>query len=99
LLPGAYVDVVLEGRALKDVVRMPRTALHQGAHVWVVDDTSGASLLRNRTVEVGWKEGDDVLITAGLQPSDRIVVSPISIPVDGMPVEVLSPGAEEARRD
>jgi RND family efflux transporter MFP subunit len=99
LLPGAYVEVILEGRTLSDVVRMPRTALHDGKHVWVVDATDGGDVLARRLVEVGWKEQDDLLITDGLSSGDRIVVSPLSLPIVGMPVEVLGAGEEEARRD
>lgn len=90
LLPGAYVHVEMEGRALDDVVRVPRTALHDGHRVWTVEGTEGDGILRARTVEVGWKEGDDVLVTQGLDHGDRVVVSPLAIPLDGMTVEVLT---------
>lgn len=102
LLPGAYVDVILEGRELSDVVRLPRTAIHEGRHVWTVDPASGRDLLSKRTVEIGWREMDDVFVTGGLGSGDRVVVSPISLPIDGMPVEVIGSadgGTEEARRD
>ncbi len=98
LLPGAYVDVILEGRTMADVVRMPRTALHEGKHVWVVDGSAQGDVLARREVEVGWKEQDDLLVTDGLGSGDRIVVSPLSLPIEGMPVDVLG-ATEEARRD
>ena len=84
---------------LEDVVRMPRTALHEGAHVWVVDRTEAGEHLARRTVDVGWKEQDDVLITNGLNDGDRIVTSPLGIPIEGQPVEILGAPHEEARRD
>jgi len=99
LLPGAYVDVILEGRTLQDVVRMPRTALHEGKHVWVVDASDAGDVLARREVEIGWKEQDELLITDGLTHGDRIVVSPLSLPIVGMPVDVLGTNEGEARRD
>ncbi len=99
LLPGAYVDVILEGRTLHDVVRMPRTALHEGKHVWVVDPSDAGDVLARREVKIGWKERDELLITDGLTHGDRIVVSPLSLPIEGMPVDVLGGNEGEARRD
>lgn len=99
LLPGAYVDVILEGRTLPNVVRMPRSALHEGKHVWVVDPSDQGDVLAKRTVDVGWKEQDELLVTNGLSDGDRIVVSPLSIPIEGQPVDVISAPEEEARRD
>jgi RND family efflux transporter MFP subunit len=90
LLPGAFVDVRIEGRQLDGVVRVPRTAVHNGDTVWVVDGREGQGSLQRRTVSVGWKEGDDVLVTDGLASGDRVVVSPLSVPLEGTKVEVLS---------
>ena len=90
LLPGAFVEVALEGRVLDDVVRVPRIALRDGQTVWTVDGKEGQGTLHPRTVQVGWKEGEDVLITDGLSDGDRVVVSPLALPLEGMLVEVLS---------
>ena len=85
LLPGAYVDTHIEGRMMSGVVRLPRVALHEGRYVWLVVDGT----LRRRDVTVGWREGDDVLVAEGLTTGDQVVVSPLSLPLDGARVEVL----------
>jgi len=86
LLPGAYVDVAIDGRVLSDVMTIPRTALDGGDKVWVVEHEG---TLGSRTVRVGWREARDVVVTDGLEPGSRVVVSPLAYPVEGMPVEPL----------
>jgi RND family efflux transporter MFP subunit len=85
LLPGAYVDVEIDGRDLNGAVTVPRDALVDGDQVWIVG--AGNALIR-RSVEVGWRSPDEVVITRGLEAGTRIVVSPMVSPVEGMPVRV-----------
>jgi len=85
LLPGAYVDVVLEGRSMEGVVRIPRVAVRDGDHVWL----AGSGVLERRAVDIGWKEGDDVFVTSGLSTGDRVITSPLAAPLDGLPVQIL----------
>jgi RND family efflux transporter MFP subunit len=85
LLPGAYVSAVLEGRALEGASRVPRQAFSDGDLLWTVaaDDT-----LRRKQVQVGWRGADDLFVVGGLEVGDRVVVSPLSLPVEGMPVRL-----------
>jgi RND family efflux transporter MFP subunit len=87
LLPGAYVDVAIEGKALSDTWEIPRTALDEAEFVWVVDRESA---LRKRRVVIGWRADDHVVVTQGIQPGDRLVTSPIALPVDGQVVTVAN---------
>lgn len=88
LLPGAYVDVAIEGKALSDTWEVPRTALEDSEFVWVVDNESA---LRKRRVVIGWRNDDNVVVTQGFQPGDQLVTSPLALPVDGQVVTV-APG-------
>ncbi len=85
LLPGAFVRVEIEGLPLGDAVRIPRVALRGGRDVWVVGEDS---LLHRRDVEVGWGTGDELYVTDGLEAGDRVVVSALAMPIDGMAVRV-----------
>lgn len=85
LLLGAYVNVAIEGRPLDRAVSVPRAALREDGHVWVVDDSSQ---LRIAAVTVVWNERDRVLVSDGLEPGSRIVVSPLAAVEDGMLVRV-----------
>lgn len=89
LLPGAYVDVTLTGRATEGVT-LPRTALVGGNKVWIAtrDDTLAAL-----EVEVGWGTRDSVVIVSGLDGGERVVTTTLSLAVPGMPLSVLTPTA------
>lgn len=86
LLPGAYVEVSIEGKADAGAIEVPRAALYEGEHVWTVRDGT----LARRTVEIGWRGADSVYVTAGLSAGDQVVVSPLALPVEGMSVEVVA---------
>lgn len=85
LLPGAFVDVLVEGRAMENVYRVPRAAITEGDLVWIVDD---ADTLQRRQLEIAWKQPDAVYASAGLGPGDRVVTTPLALPVAGMKVRV-----------
>ena len=87
LLPGAYVDVTIDGRVMSDVITIPRTALDGADKVWVVEQEGS---LGSRTVRVGWREAADVVVTEGLESGSRVVVSPLAYPIEGMPVEPVA---------
>ncbi|MCA9491483.1 MAG: efflux RND transporter periplasmic adaptor subunit [Myxococcales bacterium] len=86
LLPGAYVDVSIAGRELRDTVAVPRDALYDGDTVWTVEDGH----LARHQVDIGWRDTDDVVLLGGLAAGATVVTSPLSLPVDGMPVEVVA---------
>lgn len=92
LLPGTHVEVAIQGRALPQAFRIPRSALHDGTRVWVVD----ADVLAAREVSLGAGDADTVFVSEGLTAGEQLVTSPLSLPVNGQPVEILkSPTADE----
>ena len=84
LLIGEYVRMEIEGRQLKNVYRIPRTALRDNTRIWLSNDGK----LEIRTVETLWRDAQTVLLTDGLQPGEQLIVSELSKPVDGMPLQV-----------
>ena len=85
LLLGAYVSVRIQGKMLKDVVVIPRKALHQGESVYVMN---GDDRLDIRKVQVVWRRQNDVLIKSGVQAQERVVVSRIATPLPNMLLQV-----------
>jgi RND family efflux transporter MFP subunit len=85
LLIGEYVRMEIEGRQLKNVFRIPRTALRDNTRIWLV---SNDGKLEIRTVETLWRDTQTVLLTDGLQPGEQLIVSDLSKPIDGMPLQV-----------
>ena len=69
----------------KDVVKIPRAALHAG-NVYVVKDGK----LEVRKVEVAGTGRDYVLVSKGLNDGDQVIVSPVAVPIPGSPVRVAS---------
>lgn len=99
LLPGSFVDVAIDGHTLRDVVELPRYALREGGIVWAAvndDDSDGGDepgdgneriVLRLRQVEVVRADRTNAYVR-GLQPGDRVIVSSLDAPVDGMVVRL-----------
>lgn len=92
LLIGSFVNVEIQGRELSDIVRIPREALHsieRGATgqirtinaVWIMN---GEDRLAIREVEVDWRTENEVFIHNSLKPGDRLIVSNIPTPLEGM---------------
>ncbi len=82
---GAFVTGSIRGREVDGVVVLPRSALRQDDRVLVLED---GERLRFRTVEVLRTESERVLVSSGLEPGERVCISPLEAPVDGMRVEI-----------
>ncbi|TNF61469.1 MAG: efflux RND transporter periplasmic adaptor subunit [Deltaproteobacteria bacterium] len=81
LLLGSFVDVATAAQPIDDAIRVPRVALRNGRNVYVMNDRN---LLEIREVQIAWTEPDAVLVTAGLEPNDRVVISRIATPIPNM---------------
>jgi RND family efflux transporter MFP subunit len=81
LILGEYVRVAIQGRALDNVYRIPRTALRDNARIWIARDDQ---TLQIREVTPLWRDADDVLLQEGLAPGERLIVSDLTAAVDGM---------------
>lgn len=82
ILPvGLYVEADIEGRWLEDVFVLPAAALLKNDRVAIVDQDNR---LRLRHVDVLRREREQVILREGLIPGDRIMVSGVQHPVDGI---------------
>ena len=81
---GLFVNADIEGLLVDEIVVLPRNALRSGNRVLVVD---ADNRLRFREVELLRLYQDDVLIEAGLAAGERVCVSPMQTPIDGMRVD------------
>jgi RND family efflux transporter MFP subunit len=84
---GTYVNAAIEGRLLESVYVLPRHTLQANNQVWVADQENR---LRARAVTVLTTNGDDAYISAGLQPGDRVVITRMENPLNGMAVQTES---------
>ncbi|MBC8418214.1 MAG: efflux RND transporter periplasmic adaptor subunit [Desulfobacteraceae bacterium] len=86
LAMGLFVTVEIEGHNIPDMAIIPRSALHQGNVVWVVDRDGQ---LHYRKVKVVRIDGERVQISSGLQTGEQVAVSPLKTVTDGMKVRPL----------
>ncbi|PIE20014.1 MAG: hypothetical protein CSA65_00210 [Proteobacteria bacterium] len=84
---GSFVEVVIEGRELKNVIALPAESVRLGDVVWVVEpgDTLGI-----RKVELLRLNEREALIAAGLKPGEKVVLTPLANPVAGMKLRLRS---------
>lgn len=87
---GLFVNADIEGLLVDDIVVLPRNALRNGNRVLVVGDDNR---LEFREVEPLRLFQDDVLIRAGLTAGERVCISPMQTPIDGMLVNPVGEAA------
>lgn len=85
MLIGEYVRVEIQGSHIEDAFRIPRSALRNNTHIWLVD---AADKLKIRKVRTLWRDSQTVLVKDGLEPGARLIVSDLAAPVPGMAVNV-----------
>ena len=83
---GLFVDAVITGRTVENLVSVPRTALRPDNSVMVIDDDNQ---LHFRDITVFKLSDGDVLISEGVASGERISISPLQFVVEGMPVTVI----------
>ena len=91
---GLFVNVRIEGRVVPNALVIPRSALREGGRVLVVDEDDR---IHYRSIEVLRTEREAVIVEAGLQPGERVAVSPLPEAVEGM--RVRAQGDEPKRRE
>lgn len=87
LLLGSFVRVAIDGKSLNNVFEIPRAALKDTDTVLTV---SSNSTLHMKPVSVIWRTADAVYIDKGLQAGDRIIVSNVAAPIEGMELLLAS---------
>lgn len=81
---GSYVEVQFAGKELKHIYRLPQE-LVSNRTVWVVNEENQ---LYPRTVNVLRSEGEFVLISEGIEQSDKLVLTVPEYPQKGMSVKL-----------
>ncbi|MFT7537026.1 MAG: multidrug efflux system membrane fusion protein [Hyphomicrobiaceae bacterium] len=106
LLVGMFVEARISGREVQDVFRVPSSALHSGDHIWIVEAVAPNAneadeakettyRLRDRVVTVLRTERAHAILKAGLQAGERVCLSSLQAPIDGMKVRMREPENEQ----
>jgi RND family efflux transporter MFP subunit len=83
LIPGLFVKAEIEGREQADVFVLPPGAVNASQEVLLVD---AENRLHIRRIEILRREPDRILAKSGLNAGNRLVISRIEVPVEGMKV-------------
>ncbi len=78
---GTFVTADIAGRAMDDVIRVPRSALRAASQLLIVDDDNR---IRIRDVDVIRADARYAYIGGGVEAGERIAVSAIETPLNGM---------------
>ncbi len=82
---GLFVEAEIVGAEARNIVVLPRSAMRGRARVIVVDDEGR---LRFRAVDVLRVSRDQVFVQGGLAAGDRVCISPLETPIEGMAVRL-----------
>ena len=95
LAVGMFVEAEIDGRIAREVVLLPRDALRGRDQVLVV---ATDERLEFRTVDVLRSTAESLIVQAGLAAGERVVISPLDMPIDGMAVQVVDAAADPFER-
>jgi RND family efflux transporter MFP subunit len=87
LLLGDHVEALILGRSLDQVYALPRSLLRENNTLWIYK----SGRLDIRQTQLVWKEKERFFIRSGINPGDKVIVSDIPVPVQGMAL-TLAPG-------
>ncbi|NIA19856.1 MAG: efflux RND transporter periplasmic adaptor subunit [Xanthomonadaceae bacterium] len=86
---GMFVDVNIHGRQLENIISLPRDALRDHDTVWVVGKDD---ILQIKAVTIIYREQKTVLISAGLDDGDRVVLTNLNGAAKGMKLRPVPRG-------
>ena len=87
LTPGMFVDIQIKGKTLQNVIKVPRTALHQGKYLWTANDNQ----LHIKTVEIARLNEDFAFIVSGINDGDVVITDSLDSVTENMVIRVKLP--------
>ncbi len=86
LLLDDHVKIKIKGAMLENVYALPRSALREENSVWMYN----AGKLEIREIKPVWKEDKVVYVKTGINSGDKVIVSDLSVAVNGMVLQLTS---------
>ncbi|OGQ94281.1 MAG: hypothetical protein A2284_08640 [Deltaproteobacteria bacterium RIFOXYA12_FULL_61_11] len=81
LILGSFVAAELQGVLLSGIRKIPRGALREGRHIWVL--TAG-NTLDLRSPSIVWESEEFLYLDAGVEPGERLITSDLGAVTQGM---------------
>ncbi len=88
---GSFVQARIEGREIPSAFRIPIIALVGKDRVRIIN---AENELEERQVTVVQRNGDNMVVTDGIQNGDRICLTPLEIFIPNMPVRIAGDESE-----
>lgn len=89
LQSGLFLKAKVEGRTLKNVFRIPRSAFLDEDTILVVKPDNRITF---RDLSVLRPDGTDLLVESGLKEGEQVCLTTLAAPIEDMEVTVLKPG-------
>ena len=86
LASGLFVTVAIKGKTLNNVYLIPRTAVKQGNIAWV---TGKDGVLRFKKLTIARFQGNQAVVSQGLENGDLVITSHLQAVSDGMKVRTV----------
>lgn len=89
LIIGSVVETVIEGKEIRDVIRLDRNYLRQDESVvWVMEENE----LRIVDVDVVFKDNEYAYVAGGLENGDQVVTTSLATVAEGAPLRLKGGG-------
>ncbi|GLX77846.1 RND superfamily efflux pump MFP component [Thalassotalea insulae] len=92
---GSYVNAKILGKELAQATKLPRYLVNNG-RVAILDDDSK---LHYVDINIARQDAGDVIVSDGLANGDRLIVSALDYPVDGMKLALPSDASDALPSD
>ena len=79
-----YVEADIEGRLLKDVFVIPRSAIRESREVLIVGE---GNRIERREIRLIWSRGEQVVVRDDLEPGERLCLTSLPLAVNGAEVD------------
>jgi RND family efflux transporter MFP subunit len=96
LAPGLFLSVTLDGARSETFLAAPRSALKRNEFIYVVKPDNTIDV---RTVRAAQTTGSEVYFRTGVAAGERVVVSHLPSPRDGLKVTPIARAADKAAPD
>ena len=93
LVDGMFCAVDIPGRAMQNVIRLPRQAVTFENRVYLADTEQR---LKTVTVEVARREGEYVFVARGIAPGDKVIVTRLVDPLENSQLEIADVSKEKS---
>ena len=87
MAPGLFVNAVIEGKTIPDVLIAPRASLRGDDRIFIGDRDTGK--LSIKTVDLIYSDTNGAYIRSGLNEGEYAITSPIQAAFDGMNITVM----------